>query len=126
MLAAESPDVVLTQWPIDTHADHQAASLLTFRAWAGGGRRFELYYYEVNAGSQTMSFHPTDYVDITSVREKKKAALFAHKSHDGEAIYQRHHGPMEDFRGREAGCSAAEAFVRVSRGPRLPGFPGLS
>src|ERR1044072_2775660 len=38
LLAAERPDVVFTQWPIDTHADHQAASLLTFRAWLAGGR----------------------------------------------------------------------------------------
>jgi LmbE family N-acetylglucosaminyl deacetylase len=40
ILAAERPDVVLTQWPIDTHMDHQAASTLTFRAWLAGGRRF--------------------------------------------------------------------------------------
>ena len=32
LLAAENPDVVLTQWPIDTHLDHQVASLLTMRA----------------------------------------------------------------------------------------------
>ena len=35
-----------------------------------------------------MGFHPTDYVDITAVREKKKAALFAHKSQNGEEIYR--------------------------------------
>ena len=45
----------------------------------------------MNLGSQTMGFHPTDYVDITAVREKKKAALFAHKSQNGEEIYRRHH-----------------------------------
>lgn len=125
ILAAERPDVVLTQWPIDTHPDHQAASVLTFRAWQGGGRRFELFYYEVNLGSQTMGFRPTAYVDITSVRERKKAALFAHKSQDGEAIYRRHHEPMESFRGREAGTSAAEAFVHLARAERASGLPGL-
>jgi LmbE family N-acetylglucosaminyl deacetylase len=125
LIAAAQPHVVLTQWPIDTHADHQAASVLTFRAWLAGGRRFELFYYEVNLGSQTMGFHPTDYVDITAVREKKKAALFAHKSQDGEAIYRRHHEVMENFRGREGGSTAAEAFVRVSRAS-TPGLPGLA
>ena len=115
MIAAERPDVVLTQWPIDTHLDHQAASILTFRAWLAGGRRFELFYYEVDLGAQTMGFHPTDYVDITAVREKKKAALFAHKSQDGEGIYRQHHEVMESFRGREGGSAAAEAFVRLSR-----------
>ena len=125
ILLAERPDVVLTQWPIDTHLDHQAASTLTFRAWLAGGRRFELFYYEVNLGSQTMGFHPTDYVDITSVREKKKAALFAHKSQNGEEIYRRHHEVMEGLRGREAGTAAAEAFVHLARGERGSGLPGL-
>ena len=124
LIAAERPDVVLTQWPIDTHLDHQAASILTYRAWLAGGRRFELFYYEVDLGAQTMGFHPTDYVDITSVREKKKAALFAHKSQDGEGIYREHHQVMEAFRGREGGSAAAEAFVRLARAG-APGLPGL-
>ena len=125
ILSAQRPDIVLTQWPIDTHLDHQAASTLTFRAWLAGGRRFDLFYYEVNSGSQTMAFHPTDYVDITAVREKKKTALFAHKSQNGEDIYRRHHEVMENFRGREAGVTAAEAFVRLARGERASGLPGL-
>lgn len=115
LIAAEQPDVVFTQWPIDTHMDHQAASLLTYRAWLSSGRQFELYYYEVDLGAQTMNFHPTDYVDITNVREKKKAALFAHKSQNGEGIYKSHHEVMENFRGRESGVTAAEAFVRLAR-----------
>src|SRR5262249_29260055 len=63
LLAEEGPDVVFTHWPIDTHPDHQAASLLTFRAYLALGRRFPLYYFEVNSGSQTMGFVPTAYVD---------------------------------------------------------------
>ncbi|HTS64450.1 MAG TPA: PIG-L deacetylase family protein [Candidatus Acidoferrales bacterium] len=125
LMAAENPDVVLTQWPIDTHLDHQAAGTLAFRAWIASGRKFDLYYYEVNAGSQTLNFHATDYVDITAVREKKKSALFAHKSQDGEAIYRNHHQLMEDFRGREAGVTAAEAFVRLAPGRRRGTLPGL-
>ena len=72
-----------------------------------------------------MGFHPTDYVDITAVREKKKAALFAHKSQNGEEIYRGHHGLMETFRGHEAGTPAAEAFVHLARlngASRLPGL----
>jgi LmbE family N-acetylglucosaminyl deacetylase len=135
LITAEHPDVLLTQWPIDTHPDHQAAGTLAFRAWLAAGRRAALYYYEVNLGSQTMGFHPTDYVDITAVREKKKAALFAHKSQQGEEIYRKYHEVMENFRGREAGCPAAEAFVRLARGSgvlptgggwRLPGRKSIT
>jgi LmbE family N-acetylglucosaminyl deacetylase len=124
LLDAEAPDVVFTHWPIDTHPDHQIASLLTLRAYVGRKRRFPLYFFEVNAGSQTMGFAPAEYVDITGVREKKKAALFAHKSQDGEEIYRRHHEVMENFRGREAQVPAAEAFVRLASAggaERLPG-----
>jgi LmbE family N-acetylglucosaminyl deacetylase len=123
LLMAEEPDVVITHWPIDTHMDHQVAALLTWRVWVGAGRRrFQLYYMEVDAGAQTQNFHPTHYVDITAVREKKKAALFAHKSQDGEGIYSRHHEIMENWRGREAGVPAAEGFVHhagIARGAML-------
>jgi LmbE family N-acetylglucosaminyl deacetylase len=124
LLDAETPDVVFTHWPIDTHLDHEIASLLTIRAYVARERRFPLYFFEVNAGSQTMGFLPAHYVDITQVREKKKAALFAHKSQDGEEIYRQHHEVMENFRGREAHVTAAEAFVLLpsARGPeKLPG-----
>lgn len=33
LLAAENPDVVFTHWPVDTHMDHQVATVLTIRAW---------------------------------------------------------------------------------------------
>ena len=72
-----------------------------------------------------MGFQPSDYVDITSVREKKKAALFAHRSQDGEVIYREHHAIMERFRGRESGVAAAEAFVSMPRDSRKRGLPGL-
>jgi LmbE family N-acetylglucosaminyl deacetylase len=80
--------------------------------------------FEVNAGSQTFGFSPTQYVDITQVREKKKASLLAHKSQDGARIYREYHEAMENFRGREARVAAAEAFVHLpsARGPSsLPG-----
>jgi LmbE family N-acetylglucosaminyl deacetylase len=125
LIHAEDPDVVFTQWPIDTHLDHQAAGTLTFRAWLDARGRFELYYYEVDLGEQTMGFHPTDYVDVSSVREQKKAALFAHKSQDGERIYREFHEPMENYRGRESGCQAAEAFVHLARVHGTTKLPGV-
>jgi LmbE family N-acetylglucosaminyl deacetylase len=124
ILDAESPDVVFTHWPIDTHMDHQVASLLTIRAYVAKSRGFPLYFFEVNSGSQTMGFTPTHYVDITAVREKKKSALFAHKSQHGDAIYREHHEVMENFRGREVRAAAAEAFALLpspKSSQRLPG-----
>src|SRR2546425_2170929 len=36
VLAAEHPDLLFTHWPVDTHMDHQVASMLTIRAWMEG------------------------------------------------------------------------------------------
>src|SRR5690242_17435321 len=47
LLEAEQPDVVFTQWPLDSHMDHQVASILTIHAWTNAARKFGLYFYEV-------------------------------------------------------------------------------
>jgi LmbE family N-acetylglucosaminyl deacetylase len=54
---------------------------------------------------------PTDYVDITGLRERKKAAMFAHKTQDPINTYNDYFKPLEEFRGLEAGVKAAEAFI---------------
>jgi len=115
LLASEKPDVVFAQWPIDTHPDHQVAAQLVLRAWLAAGRRFALYFFEVDTGHQSLGFAPTDYVDVTGQREKKRAALRAHRSQHGDEIVRRHVDVMEPFRGREAGVAAAEAFSALAR-----------
>ena len=114
IVAGLAPDVLLTHWPIDTHLDHQVASLLSFRAWLALEQRFALCCFEVNAGEQTRGFAPTDYVDITPVVDVKRRAVLAHVSQGGEAILREYHEPMASFRGREIGVRAAEAFVRMT------------
>jgi LmbE family N-acetylglucosaminyl deacetylase len=126
LLASEAPDVVFTHWPLDTHPDHQAASLLTLRSYLSASRRFALYFFEVNVGFQTLGFVPTVYVDISGVRQKKKDALFAHRSQNGENIFNQHHDIMERFRGREIGVAAAEAFATLARDSRSGRLPGLA
>jgi LmbE family N-acetylglucosaminyl deacetylase len=126
ILAALEPDVVFTHWPLDSHADHQAAAMLTLQSYMKLSRGFALYFFEVNSGSQTFGFVPVAYVDITATREKKRSALFAHRSQGGERIYRTHHEPMEIFRGRELGVAAAEAFVSVARNSGAGRLPGLS
>jgi len=123
LLAGETPDVVFAHWPIDTHMDHQVASFLAIRACMALKQRPPLYFFEVNSGSQTQGFLPNTYVDISSVVEKKKSALFAHSSQDGQGIWRQHHEVIAHWRGREAGVQAAEAFVhlnRESQSSRLP------
>ena len=96
------PDVVFLHWPVDTHTDHQAASLLGLRACMAL-RTPSVFFFEVNAGSQTGAFRPDTYVDISAMVEKKKASLLAHASQDGAGIWRRHHEPMANWRGRECG-----------------------
>lgn len=124
LLSEESPDVLFTHWPIDTHRDHRAASLLVFDYWRSLTKKPALYYYEVMTGNQTQDFHPTDYVDITPVEARKREACFAHASQNPADFYA-HHLRMQEFRGLERRVKYAEAFVRHSAGPAavLPGGP---
>ena len=114
LIADEKPDVVFTHWPVDSHKDHQVASLLTMQTWVRSSNKFTLYFFEVCTGEQTMIFKPTDYVDISDTQEQKKKAVYCHTSQDPPGIYACGHASMEDFRGREAGFKAAEGFVRMT------------
>ena len=122
VLLAEKPDLVFTHWPVDTHRDHRAASLLTYDAWLRAGRAFSLFYFEVMQGTQTQVFRPTHYVDITGTEERKRLACFAHASQDPKGFYEIH-DLMNRFRGREHGCKFAEGFVRHDQGRGGAGLP---
>jgi LmbE family N-acetylglucosaminyl deacetylase len=70
----------------------------------------------VCTGVQTMGFKPTDYVDITSVKEQKRNAVYCHASQNTTELYKDsdcNHGMMEKFRGMEMSVPVAEAFVRM-------------
>jgi len=123
MMEREKPDVIFTHWPVDTHRDHRACSLLIYDAWLSMGRQAALYYFEVDTGGQTQHFQPTDYCDITPVVEKKHEACFVHKSQKiKEETYPEFHAKMEIFRGLQHGCDYAEAFIHHEQSPysRLP------
>lgn len=109
ILAAESPDVVFTQWPIDHHPDHRAISLLTLDAWWNGGKRFALYYYEV--AEDTTMFSPGDFVDISAVEPQRRDACYAHVSQSPDKWYPKQ-VEITKFRGTESGFPQAEAFAR--------------
>lgn len=68
-----------------------------------------------------MTFGPTDYVDISDTQNQKREAVFCHISQDLASIYACGHAAMEEFRGRELGVKAGEAFVRMN-GRKQGGF----
>jgi LmbE family N-acetylglucosaminyl deacetylase len=118
LVQSEQPDVVFTHWPIDTHEDHRATSLLVYDAWLRMERKFALYYFEVMTGMQTSQFSATHYVDITATEARKRAACFAHASQNPEEFYAVH-DQMNRCRGMEFGVKYAEAFIHHSQSPEI-------
>lgn len=116
VLEAEKPDILFSHWPIDSHKDHLIASILVQKAYLQMDADFPLFFYEVCTGRQSQNFFPTDYVDITDVREQKLKAVFCHASQGfvSKEYYQQDHGLMEDYRGLTIRVKAAEAFVRLT------------
>jgi LmbE family N-acetylglucosaminyl deacetylase len=115
LVESQKPDIVFTHWPVDSHKDHQAAGMMTIQAWMQGNKIFDLYFFEVCLGDQTHIFHPTDYVDISDVREQKKKAVYCHTSQNPAGIYEAedcNHKMMEEFRGMEINVKAAEGFIK--------------
>ena len=79
-----------------------------------------MYYYEVSDGEDTQMFRPTDYVDITALAERKRAACYAHASQSPDRYYALQ-DDVARFRGVESRVARAEAFAKHAPGPdRLP------
>ena len=117
ILEAEKPDVVFDQWPIDHHPDHRALTLLVLDAWLASGREFALYYYEV--AQDTMMFTPSEYVDISAVESRKRAACYAHASQTPDYWWALEE-QLEIFRGAESGYKQAEGFLRHWESKSIP------
>ena len=115
LIIQENPDIVFTHWTLDLHRDHRVCSCLVLEAWKRLKYKFELYFFEPMTGAQAQLFHPTDYVDITSVADKKLEACNCHVSQGMDDIYGTWHHPMELFRGIEYHCKRAEAFIHMRR-----------
>jgi LmbE family N-acetylglucosaminyl deacetylase len=116
LIEAENPDMLFTHWPVDSHKDHMAASVMTQKAYLQMGQKIPFYFFEVYSGNQTRNFNPTDFVDITGTQAQKRKAVFCHASQGfvSDQFYHRYHGIMEDFRGLALGVKAAEGFVKLN------------
>jgi LmbE family N-acetylglucosaminyl deacetylase len=109
ILSAEKPDIVFTQWPVDSHRDHRAVSALTLDSWLRSRKAFALYYYEV--AEDTSMFTPGEYVDISAVEARRHAACYAHASQQPDKWYPKQ-VEITRFRGSESAFAQAEAFAR--------------
>ena len=123
LLAAQRPDIVFAQWPIDGHSDHRAIASLVYEAWLRMHKAFALYYYEVTTGEDTLQFAPTHYVDIGAQAARKRTACFAHASQAPEKFYSLQE-QIAKFRGIESGHAQAEAYVRHVQSPKFE-LPGM-
>jgi LmbE family N-acetylglucosaminyl deacetylase len=117
ILLAEAPDVVFTHWPIDRHRDHRAISALTLDAFLKSGNKFALYYYEV--AEDTMMFLPTEYVDISFVESRRRAACYAHASQHPLKWYPKQ-VEITLRHGVERGFTQAEGFIRDPDSKHIP------
>jgi LmbE family N-acetylglucosaminyl deacetylase len=116
LINAEKPDAVITQWPLDNHADHRAITMLTYNVWHKLGQKFALYYYEVSDGEDTLQFSPNRYIDISTTESIKRTACYAHASQTPDRYYALQ-DDVARFRGVESGYKRAEAFLLQLQSP---------
>ena len=118
----EKPDLVVAHWPIDTHCDHQVMGALAQNLFVRQ-RQWQLAFFEVYAGIQTLEFEPNRYLDITEVVDQKNQAIRCHVSQDPDPQVEMHER-MSRSRGLEFGVKHAEAFRMMGRSApsRADGF----
>jgi len=128
------PDLIITHAPNDYMKDHVETSRLVFDASfsasvphfetpSGGAAKITpIYYMDTVAG---INFLPTEYVDVSTVIERKLAALERHVSqikwlrdHDG-IDFSEFVRTVSRFRGLQCGVAYAEGFTVCQTWPRL-------
>ena len=110
MIRQLQPVAIFTIWPIDFHPDHSAISEITRKACQIANFSGELYYIEEGLGSQTTSFRPDLYVDVTAVFDERIKLLRCHTCQNGDDGLVTEAIRRAEFRGQECGCQYAEGF----------------
>lgn len=108
-LKTVQPDIVVAHWPLDMHPNHHAASSLIWQCYERKGG-WNLYFFEVMTGSQTLGFRPDLYLDLAPVLHTKRKCLDAHVSQNPPGIWTTHE-KMHLARGKECGVERAEAYA---------------
>ncbi len=115
------PDIVVTHWPFDTHPNHHVVSSLVWQCYRRQGG-WNLYFFEVMTGEQTLGFHPDLYLDIGKVHALKKEACYCHASQQPDDFWAVHEA-MHRRRGGESGVEFAEAYTLLEPKPGSPILP---
>ncbi len=115
------PDIVLTHWPFDTHPNHNVVSSLAWLNYKPKGG-WNLYFFEVYTGVQSLGFRAELYLDIEPVAEIKKRAIECHASQRPDLLW-RDHDAMHRHRGQECGCRRAEAYFLLEAKDGCPLLP---
>jgi N-acetylglucosamine malate deacetylase 1 len=105
------PDAIYCPFPGDHHRDHQAASASTAAAVDRVGFRGEIWCYETWS-----NLWPNVAVDISSVVDRKRAAIDCYQSQVAYMPYAEAVLGLNRFRGLKLGVPYAEAFY-VCDGP---------
>ncbi len=120
-LESVKPDVVVAQWPFDTHPNHHAIASLAWQAYKREGE-WNLYFYEVCTGVQSLGFRPELYLDIEPVIDVKKKAIDCIVSQNPKELWDIH-SKMQSQRGQECGRKYAEAYFLVEEKKGCPLLP---
>ncbi len=115
------PDIVVTHWPLDTHPNHHVVSSLVWQCYRRQGG-WNLYFFEVMTGQQTLGFHPELYLDIGQVHSLKKQACYCHASQQPDEFWAVHEA-MHRKRGAEAGVEFSEAYTLLEPKPECSILP---
>ena len=114
------PRVVLMPWPVNTHCDHTMAMAAAWSAlleaglrspscaYREGSRPTEVYFYEQT--TQTRSFRPTTFVDITKVKAKKDDLILSYACQQPEMLKEQRTRDAI-FWGMRCGVPYAESYV---------------
>lgn len=113
------PDVIITYWPVSNYTDFSGATMAVMRVLTEHklAKMPRVFFAETLPGRHTLCFQPSVYVDVTAVLPVKREA--AAQIWDGKAVdyyYNVFSLPSSEWRGREAGCPHAEAFVPLHGG----------
>jgi LmbE family N-acetylglucosaminyl deacetylase len=115
------PDVVIAHWPFDSHPNHHVVGSLAWLCYAKEGG-WNLYFYEVYTGIQSLGFRPELYLDIEPVIDVKKRAVDCMVSQTPAELWTMH-DKMHRNRGRECGVQRAEAYFLLEAKKGCPLLP---